>query len=164
MFFTLRKTLLWKDSQRCICNFRENWGKKNFTIWHTIPRFNPWLFTILVKSKVAFRLHFLILRDRRLIALWHGFYLLNKGSCKHLSLNTDTGKNFIKEISLILHKKPRWLGKILYFLRSHNGSKNMFVNESEILFQGTLKLSVYFILKHFYVLGSFYSGCLSFCK
>lgn len=151
MFFTLRKTLLWKDSQRCICNFRENWGKKNFTIWHTIPRFNPWLFTILVKPKVAFRLHFLILRDRRLIALWHGFYLLNKGSCKHLSLNTDTGKNFIKEISRILHKKPRWLGKILYFLRSHNGSKNMFVNESEILFQGTLKLSVYFILKHFFM-------------
>lgn len=41
-----------------VCSsIREKW-EVNLTIWHIIPRFNLWLFTISVKSKAPFRRHF----------------------------------------------------------------------------------------------------------
>ena len=50
----LAKTMLWKYIENCMYSFRENW-KINLTIWHTLPHFNLWLFTISVKSKVFFQ-------------------------------------------------------------------------------------------------------------
>ena len=29
----------------------------NLTTWHTVPRFNPWLFTVSVKLEAPFRHH-----------------------------------------------------------------------------------------------------------
>ena len=50
----LPKIVLLKYFQICMYRFRENW-KINLTIWYTVPRFNPQLFTISVKSKVPFQ-------------------------------------------------------------------------------------------------------------
>ena len=46
--------MLWKYFQNCMYSFRENW-KINLTVYHTVPCFNPQLFTISVKSKVIFQ-------------------------------------------------------------------------------------------------------------
>ena len=46
--------MLWKYFQNCMYSFRENW-EINLRICHTVPRFNPQLFTISLKSEVLFQ-------------------------------------------------------------------------------------------------------------
>ena len=46
--------MLWKYFQNCMNSFWENW-EINLRICHTVPRFNPLLFTISPKSKVHFQ-------------------------------------------------------------------------------------------------------------
>ena len=46
--------MLWKYFKNCMYSFRENW-EINLGICHTVPRFNPQLFTISLKSKVLFQ-------------------------------------------------------------------------------------------------------------
>ena len=46
--------MLWKYFQNRMYSFRENW-EINLTICHTVPRLNPQLSTISVKSKVMFQ-------------------------------------------------------------------------------------------------------------
>ena len=46
--------MLWKYFQNCMYSFRENW-EINPRICHTVPRFNPLLFTVSLKSKVFFQ-------------------------------------------------------------------------------------------------------------
>ena len=50
----LLKIMLWKYFQNCMYSIRENW-EVNIRICHTVPRFNPQLFTISLKSKVLFQ-------------------------------------------------------------------------------------------------------------
>ena len=68
-------TSLWKYFQNCMYSFKENW-EINLTIWHSVPRFNPSLFTISVKSKVLFRCLSEITRPT-VDGSWHGFHLLD---------------------------------------------------------------------------------------
>ena len=85
--------------------------------------------SFLVKSKVTFRRHSEFIcpvRDNSLTCL---YYLLNEELCWHLSLNTDTIKNYVKEISQTLCKKLWRFCK--NFLRFRNDNKNMFVNTSD---------------------------------
>ena len=136
-FFLQRKIILHKYFQNCTCNF---WEKLdiNFTIWHSVTRFNPWLFIMLVKSKVTFRRH-LRLRDR-----WHSFCLMSEESssypldkkwsfsssiyqvfkffilCSNLSINTITSKkpcrgNFAYFAQKSLQKQPP---EVFYKIRS----------------------------------------------
>ena len=46
--------MLWKYFQNCMYSFKEN-GEINLRICHTVPRSNPYLFEISLKSKVLFQ-------------------------------------------------------------------------------------------------------------
>ena len=67
---TLPKTMLWKYFQSCMSCFRESW-EINLTTWHTVPRFNQWLFTVSVGLKVLLQ-----------FVPWHGFPLLLNKECE----------------------------------------------------------------------------------
>ena len=110
------------------------------------------------------------LRERWLIALWHGFCLLRKVFCFYFSVNTDTCTKHVKEIPRNLHIKLWRLDKKSFFLKKiHDGSRNIFVNRSKRnccsiflinlpkhvqmgwRFQKTLKSTLSFILKHVFM-------------
>ena len=67
---TLPKTMLWKYFQSCMSCFRESW-EINLTTWHTVPRFNQWLFIVSVGLKVLLQ-----------FVPWHGFPLLLNKECE----------------------------------------------------------------------------------
>ena len=137
---------------------KENEGgkrKKNLTIWHNAPCFNLWLFTILVSI-------ILRLRGRKRKAPWYGFYLLIQELCSRLCFNTehmprkffvscpwsfgDSEKDFmISKISGWQEKRVReckWGKKIFLPIMLPNHALMGWK------FQGTLKSSVSFTLKH----------------
>ena len=62
--------MLWKYFQSCMSCFRESW-EINLTTWHTVPRFNQWLFIVSVGLKVLLQ-----------FVPWHGFPLLLNKECE----------------------------------------------------------------------------------
>ena len=85
---TLSKTLLWKYFQSCMCSFREKW-EINFTIWHTVPHFKQHGCLRFQWNRKNLPGAILRLHDRLLMALCHGFCLLNKEKWS-VSFKTNT--------------------------------------------------------------------------
>ena len=112
---------------KILCVMSEKSGNK----FQAAPRFNPLLFTISVKSKVAFWRHSEITErlqrcgtvSKRLVRNPVRIVLLTRILLK---IKTFLG-NFTVSVSEVLQVRQ----KNCYFLRFHEGSRNMFVNKSE---------------------------------
>ena len=86
-----------------MCNFSEK-REINLKICSSLKL---WSYKISVNSKyLFFSSVFLRLHDGQLLALSHGFCLLKGESCLPLSFNMETSRNYAKEISRSLRKKP----------------------------------------------------------
>ena len=137
-------------------SLREKW-KINLIIWHTASHVIPWLLKFQWNGKY-FPGAILRSRNRLLIALRYCYCLLNEESYSHLSLNKNTSKIHTKETAWTMRNSA----KAPYFLRLYDGSTNMYMNKSEMVFliflimlpkyvhigwnfQGTLKSSNSFI-------------------
>ena len=98
--------------------------------------FQPLLLIMSVKSKVSFRWQFEITWATVSVAPWYGFLMiysydfLNEESCLYLFLNTNFKR---KTMSRKFHElcSIRDSTKDFYFLRFHNGNRNMFKMSSE---------------------------------